>query len=59
MSGYSEESKRLAHEVAKRATLNLQRSGKSVTRSAKTGRYVVSPTAARNPRTTAVERKSG
>lgn len=59
MSGYSKESKRLAHKVAERATINLQRSGKSVTRSAKTGRYAVSSTAARNPRTTTTERKSG
>jgi hypothetical protein len=59
MSGYSKESKRLAHEVAKRAAINLQRSGKSVTRSAVTGRYVVSSTAARNPRTSVTERKTG
>lgn len=52
MSGsYSRESKRLAHEVAKRATRNLEKSGKFVTRNAVTGRYVVSPKAAHESRT--------
>lgn len=58
MSGYSKESKRLAHEVAKRATLNLQRSGKSVTRSTVTGRYVVSSPSASKQRRIDTKRES-
>jgi hypothetical protein len=47
MTGYSKESKRLAQEVAQRASSNLEKSGKFVTRSATTGRFVVSSKATR------------
>jgi hypothetical protein len=41
MSGYSEQSQRLARALAEKAADNLRRSGHTVTRSAETGRYVV------------------
>lgn len=41
MSGYSEQSQRLAEELAEKAANNLRRSGRTVERSATTGRYVV------------------
>lgn len=42
MSGYSEQSQKLAEELAEKAAKNLRRSGRIVERSATTGRYVVS-----------------
>ena len=42
MSGYSEQSQKLAEELAEKAAKNLRRSGRTVERSATTGRYVVS-----------------
>lgn len=41
MSGYSEQSQRLARALAEKAADNLRRSGHTVTRSAETGRYTV------------------
>ncbi len=41
MSGYSEQSQKLAEELAEKAANNLRRSGRTVERSATTGRYVV------------------
>ncbi len=55
-NGYSEESKRLAHEVAERASANLRRAGRTVERSAITGRYVISSAPPRGRR---AARKSG
>jgi hypothetical protein len=54
---YSKQSQRLAHKVAKRASNNLEKSGKFVSRSATTGRYVVMGTAKRNPKGTVTQRK--
>ncbi len=42
MSGYSEQSQRLAREIAEKAASNLRRSGRTVTRDA-SGRYIVAP----------------
>jgi hypothetical protein len=42
MSEYSERSQALARELAEKAAKNLRRSGRTVERSATTGRYVVS-----------------
>ncbi len=41
MSGYSEQSQKLAKELAEKAARNLRRSGRTVERSATTGRYIV------------------
>lgn len=57
MTRYSKQSQRLAHKVAERASNNLRKSGKSVSRSAATGRYVVLQTTNRNPKATVVQRK--
>jgi len=43
MSGYSEQSQRLARELAEKAAKNLRRSGRTVERDAETGRYTVGP----------------
>lgn len=43
MSGYSEQSQRLARELAEKAARNLRRSGRSVVQDAATGRYTVGP----------------
>lgn len=40
-SGYSEQSQKLAEELAEKAAKNLRRSGHTVERNAATGRYVV------------------
>lgn len=41
MSGYSEQSQKLAKELAEKAATNLRRSGRTVERSAATGHYIV------------------
>ncbi len=41
-SGYSEQSQKLAEELAEKAAKNLRRSGRTIERSTATGRYVVS-----------------
>lgn len=43
MSGYSEESQRLAHQLAEKAARNLRRSGRSVKQDPTSGRYIVGP----------------
>ena len=43
MSGYSEQSQRLARQLAEKAADNLRRSGRSVVQDAVTGRYIVGP----------------
>lgn len=43
MSGYSEESQRLAHQLAEKAARNLRRSGRSVKQDPSSGRYIVGP----------------
>lgn len=43
MSGYSENSQRLAREVAEKAARNLRRAGRTVTVDPATGRYIVDP----------------
>ncbi|PPG88319.1 hypothetical protein C5C00_08480 [Rathayibacter rathayi] len=43
MSGYSEQSQRLARQLAEKAAKNLRRSGRSVEQDATTGRYIVGP----------------
>lgn len=43
MNGYSEQSQRLARELAEKAARNLRRAGRTVTVNPGTGEYVVSP----------------
>ena len=42
MSGYSEQSQKLARTLAEKAAKNLRKSGRTVTRNASTGQYTVS-----------------
>lgn len=42
MSGYSEQSQRLARKLAEKAATNLRRSGRTVTQNA-SGQYIVGP----------------
>ncbi|GAB3042505.1 hypothetical protein GCM10027052_25700 [Parafrigoribacterium mesophilum] len=59
MSGYSERSQELAEQLRVKATRNLERSGKFVTRSAETGKFATKGRAKRNPSTTVSEHGSG
>jgi hypothetical protein len=48
VSRYSEQSQKLAKELAEKAAKNLRGSGKTVTRNAKTGQYLVARDAPKN-----------
>lgn len=55
MSAYSEQSQKLAEQLAEKAASNLRRSGRTVVRSAVTGHYIVS----RKGGETTVHKKDG
>lgn len=59
MSGYSERSQQLAEELRVKATRNLERSGKFVTRSAESGDFASKGHAKRNPSSTVSEHGGG
>lgn len=52
VTAYSDQSKRLAQQVVARAAKNLSRSGKTVHRDVKSGRYVVTKAGGGEIRTT-------
>lgn len=56
MSGYSERSQELAEQLREKASRNLARSGKRTGRSASTGKFISSSSAARHPAATTAER---
>ena len=58
MSGYSTRSQELASQLHAKAAENLERSGKTVVRSANSGRFVTKVYAARHSATTISEGKS-
>ena len=56
MSQYSERSQELANELRDKAISNLQRQGRTVSRSASSGKFVTNSTSTKHPRTTVVSR---